>query len=475
MHWCANTRVYATLGQKAVQPDVVGDGIEASLALEILSRPFLGEPGPPPLWITVRQEIAQLYDGDIPYFSASTDSILLDGTESPVFRTPSYDALRERLGSLNEADLRRQCAYIRGAVAARYVTVNVALGRPLTAESIVPASSDLLLTEAESIAAHILSRVHRGDDGSLQWIGFVRLPQGRLQLQPLGDGLYDGRAGIAIFFAGLFRLTALPEYRETALACLGGIASRIEATPQGMAAGPAGICYALTKAATLLEAPELLSDAEQAARLIAAREGDLDVLGGSAGNLLAVLALDEQRRRSELGTAVSLGDHIAGRLDEVRLCGFSHGVAGVAHALAKLGATSDEPRFSAASRRLVGFENSLYTPETGWPDLRSADPSHMNAWCNGATGIGLARLAMSDFLDEGQCDVDIGRALDALPDELSGFDHPCCGNCSYIELLLEAAARGHPRATGTCPGQGRRYCCRREAERWLSPVGRAQP
>ena len=160
--------------------------------------------------------------------------------------------------------------------------------------------------------------------------------------------------------------------------------------------------------------------------------------------MLAVLALDEQRRRSELGTAVSLGDHIFGRLDEVRLCGFSHGAAGVAHALAKLGATSDEPRFSAAARRLVGFENSLYTPETGWPDLRSAEPSHMNAWCHGATGIGLARLAMSDFLDEGQCDVDIGRALDAIPDELSGFDHPCCGNCSYIELLLEAAGRGHP-------------------------------
>ena len=440
-----NTRVYATLGQKAVQPDVAGDGIESSLSLEILSRPFLGEPEPPPLWTTVGQEIAQLYDGDIPYFSAATDSILLDQTERPVFAAPSYDALRKRLDGFSEVDLQRQCAYIRGAVAARYVTVDVAVGRHVPAESKAPASSEFFLTEAKSIAARILARVHRGDDGSVEWIGFGRLPQGRLQLQPLGDGLYDGRAGIAVFFAGLFRLTGLPEYRETALACLGGMVARMRSDPLGMAAGCAGICYALVKAATLLEAPTLLGDAEQAARVMAAApEGDLDVLGGSAGNLLAFMALDAQRPVSKLETAVSLGDHISSRLGEIRLCGFSHGAAGIARALAELGAKSGEPRFKEAARRLVAFENSLYVPEIGWPDLRNAEPSEMNAWCHGATGIGLARLAMSDFLGKGECEVDIGRALDAVPDELSGFDHPCCGNCSYIELLLEAVNRGHP-------------------------------
>ena len=443
-----NTRVYAMVGQKAVQPDVVGDGIDASLGLEILARPFLGETEAPPLWTTVRHEIERLYDGDIPYFSAATDSILLDQTERPVFAAPSYDVLRDSLRRFSEADLERQCAYIRGAVAARHLTVDVAVERHVAAEANTHPSSELLLTEAESIADRILAGAHHGDDGALQWIGLVRLPQGRLQLQPLGDGLYDGRSGIAIFFAGLFRLPALPKYRSTALACIGGMVSRLQPDPQGMAAGPAGICYALTKAATLLEEPALLSDAEEAARVMsAAPVGNLDVLGGSAGNLLAAMALDEQRPASKLQMAVGLGDHISQRLDELRLCGFSHGAAGVALALAKLGAKADEPRFQEAARRLVAYENSLYAPGIGWPDLRSAEPSHMNAWCHGATGIGLARLAMSDFLGESECDVDIGRALSALPDQLSGFDHPCCGNCSYIELLLEAA-RGRPGLLG---------------------------
>ncbi len=471
-----NTRVYATVGQAAVQPDVAGNGIDASLSLEVLARPFLNETEPPPLWTTVQHEIAQLYDGDIPYFSAATDSTLLDQTERSVFATPSYDALRERLCSLSEADLESQCEYIRGAVAARHVTVDVTVEHHVAAESNTHASSNVLLAEAESIADRILAGGHPGDDGSLQWVGVVRLPQGRLQLQPLGDGLYDGRSGIAIFFAGLFRLTALPMYRATGLACLRGIASRLQPDPQGIAAGPAGICYALTKAATLLREPALLSDAEEAARVMAAAPvGDLDVLGGSAGNLLAAMALDEQRPISELETAVGWGDHITGRLDELRLCGFSHGAAGVAHALAKLGAKVDEPRFQEAARRLVAFENSLYVPGIGWPDLRSAEPSYMNAWCHGATGIGLARLAMSDSLGESECDVDIGRALDALPDQLSAFDHPCCANCSYIELLLEAATRGRPALLGRAQARAAAVVAEAKQKDGYRLVGEPEP
>jgi lantibiotic modifying enzyme len=77
------------------------------------------------------------------------------------------------------------------------------------------------------------------------------------------------------------------------------------------------------------------------------------------------------------------------------LAGLSHGAAGIAWALLALFARTGEERFRTAARGGIAFERSVFSTEAGnWRDLR--DPEHARfptAWCHGAPGIGLARLA----------------------------------------------------------------------------------
>jgi lantibiotic modifying enzyme len=64
------------------------------------------------------------------------------------------------------------------------------------------------------------------------------------------------------------------------------------------------------------------------------------------------------------------------------------------------------------------------------------------AWCNGAPGIGLARLGMLDVLDTPPMRADIAAAIHATKTiPRSETDHLCCGNLGRIEFLHTAGLR----------------------------------
>ena len=88
------------------------------------------------------------------------------------------------------------------------------------------------------------------------------------------------------------------------------------------------------------------------------------------------------------------------------LAGFSHGVAGIAYALLELAVATGDERYRTAALAALDYERALFDAvHQNWPDLRetqtlktetnSAQGSvFVTAWCHGAPGIGLSRLAM---------------------------------------------------------------------------------
>jgi type 2 lantibiotic biosynthesis protein LanM len=175
------------------------------------------------------------------------------------------------------------------------------------------------------------------------------------------------------------------------------------------------------------------------------------------------------------------------------LSGFSHGAAGVAWVLVRLAAATGDERFAAAARSGLAFERSLYRPALGnWADLReeegqgpgavagdrqggepgaglaaheqlaaggelaasndaaAGDPSArdrlhaserlMCAWCHGAAGIGLSRLAMLPLLDDPGFHGEIGVAVATTLAEGLGLSHCLChGDLGCLDFLLLAA------------------------------------
>jgi type 2 lantibiotic biosynthesis protein LanM len=485
-----DTQVYGVVLRQALAPTCLVDGARHGIELEALARAFLVAGERPVAWPLLRAEIAALERMDIPHFSSTVSSDALTGDVDPpidhFFERAAGDELRERLARLDEADLALQCRIIRDSFVAR--TARPGTDEPVPFEpgrmepSVVtpplPAARESLIREAIAIAERLESSAVRGADGSVNWIDLQLLPAaGRLQLQPLGASLYDGCCGVVLFLAALERMTGDSRFHDLidgALHSLRGLLRipdealvRRAARRLGLGGmtGLGSIVYALVRSARLLDDDELLADALRAADLITpdlvAADEHLDVMSGSAGALLGLLAVHgETGERSVLERATLCGRLLLARrvvtgegtrawqtMGDRPLTGFSHGAAGIAYALLRLGAVTSDDAFVAAASEGIGYERSVFSSAVGnWPDLRPTalgrEPTFVVRWCHGAAGIGLARLGGIELLDTDEVRQDVDAAL-AATHRCDGHDvdHLCCGNFGRIELLLQGGQK----------------------------------
>jgi lantibiotic modifying enzyme len=224
----------------------------------------------------------------------------------------------------------------------------------------------------------------------------------------------------------------------------------------------------LTVASRLLGDEALLDVASRAGDLITpdmlAADQTLDVLGGSAGTVLALLRLAEATgERRWVARAALAGERLLAAacpaasggcawrtMDRLR-SGLSHGAAGIACALARLGAATGDERCLEAARRGVRFEAGLFDGRAcNWntvpPEERGPEDEMSSAWCYGAAGIGLTRLDMLSHPDIGLEKDELRQEVDAavtgtLAADWRERDHICCGNFGRLELLWEGGRR----------------------------------
>jgi type 2 lantibiotic biosynthesis protein LanM len=421
-------------------------------------------------------EIDALAQLDVPVFSADagdTALILEDGTRIPDALVAAGAAqMRDVILGLDEADLALQAALVDGALAAsgaRTPEERPAADEVATPVGSRPLATGALVAEAVRLGEELERRAVPDGDG-VMWIGLEFLePADRYQLEVAGTDLYDGTPGIALFLAALAAVTGERRFGALAVRAVDATLQRLagsgvaEAGHRGIGAalGTGSVVYALTRVAQLLgDAALLRPAAELAATLtpaVIAGDERLDVMSGAAGALLALLALHGATGRPEhRAAAIACGDRLVGQLagDDgrrawptlagQRLSGFSHGAAGIAHALVRLHAATGAPAYLDAAEEGVAFERASFSREAGaWPDLRGGptrDGAHPVKWCHGATGIGLGRLAMRRTVRSRALDEEIATALrltlDAGP---AATDYLCCGTFGRIEALLVAA------------------------------------
>jgi type 2 lantibiotic biosynthesis protein LanM len=503
------TAAYALLLEKLLEPELLGDSEAWCIELDTLSRPFLQALERPPTWPLLAAEQHDLARGDVPLWvvaAVDTDLVLPDGDRiADFFARSSLAVLRDRLAALSPEDLRFQVVLLRAAfamdpgptaiglpdrvappAASAVAGADAVAGAPEEAAAwagplprgVAGPSREALLGAAVAIARRLEGRAIRGDDGSMAWIGLEFVEQGRHhQLAVTGPDLYAGTAGIALFFAGLALVLPQGGWRETAMAALAAprreVAWRVERPPGaggpppsigGALVGLASWLYALVQAGRLLGRPELVAEAHRATVLFtpAAVAGDaqLDVVGGSAGAILALLALDRETGEEPNGageTPIAIALRCADRLLAARqppaprgwpsgagsrpLGGFSHGAAGICHALLQLYARCGRRQLLEAALEGRELERTLFSPERGnWRDLRDPEGGFSAAWCHGAPGIALSRLANLAVLDGPAVRAEIAAALAVTRAvALTPVDHLCCGNLGRADVLLFAS------------------------------------
>lgn len=173
-------------------------------------------------------------------------------------------------------------------------------------------------------------------------------------------------------------VTGEGRYRQQATELLEVIVNSTQKSsfvPGGMK-GTGSVIYALSVAVELLDAPEYGTAAAEMVRDIPDSgldaSGTLDVIGGTAGTLLAALACYERHGGAEVcARATACGDRLLNArvtvdgskvwttIDDEPTPGFAHGIAGIGYALSRLAAVVGEDRYAAAAREAFEYESDL--------------------------------------------------------------------------------------------------------------------
>ena len=479
------TRFYYALLQRLKDHRSMDDGIKWSVQADFLARLGDWDEQTDLLWPLHKSERDALLNLNIPfYLSPSNGHILFDafGYSITTSAIPGLQRAQKRWETLCQDEIDWQSLIIQ--VSTSFVSSSNqqqskkdrhSYNRILQSESNNEIKDKDLINELELILDQI-EHVAFQDAVSISWLSLDWLQDSEVaQLIPLSEDLYSGMSGIALFLAAYQQQFHDERSKKLLKKILNGLHEQIHASTSarwarslgiGGAAGIGSIIYVLVNIATLLDDDAILEDAIAASKLytkelIDADQG-LDIVAGSAGAILCLIALYRKTHSSEvLEKAVLCGEHLlsAPRVGELGsrtwvglglgsspLNGMSHGAAGYAYALSSLHQITHRSDFADAAQECLAYEQSQYEElEHNWPDLRGdADGKPLKMmicqWCHGAPGIGLARIGQ----------VKAGAPLNLLKADIenasicaernwpNSIDTLCCGTLGAIEFLREA-------------------------------------
>jgi type 2 lantibiotic biosynthesis protein LanM len=440
--------VYQQLLAESTHPDVLRDALDRDRLLGGL----VSTPTDDSVRVRIAMgELAGLRAGVIPDFASwpgSGDLVAPDGAVIwDAVADTCLDRLTTSLSAENNADRVAQAWIIRARLAAR--------AAPATATT-VPAAGGMdgrsvdperCLTMGRRLADHLIEVAQWRDDRPT-WLGMTTLDERHWSVWPLGVGLC-GYPGVALFLAKLAELTGEDRYAAVAGRALDNAVTFVDRIDGWIGAGEplrsgpfhgvTGLGYALVQVAASLDDVTLLGPtlSSIAATAMASIGSEPSVAAGAAGCVAAMLAIDAA---IDSPVARRVADVGAGRLVEwvtqpvpghtaARSAGFARGWSGAGWALLWHADATGEQRSAEAGA--AAFER-----------VRKAGSPVELGWCEGVTGIGLARTGSPQT---GAADVatDLEAAVRAIVSAGPVDNHSLChGELGCLELLTVAVQRG---------------------------------
>lgn len=478
------TRIYERIRQNLLSPKNLIDGITRSIELEYLKSSLIKEEQKPQGWELINNEVEMLFTDDIPLFTINCGTNRLDlKSAKPLILTSGVEIAKARVERLTadfiayqEELIQASCHFSAISQEERGVTgVDTRNNWGNSSDSNEGNRwNELFVMTADQLIERLTKRSHYSRNYGSSWIGINILEEyGRMQLSNAGLSLYNGSGGITLTLAARSIHSTCSDYRakELLLHCNNALQpildlsvstnhteSLINTFGLGAMTGLGSLIYSCTICAKLLKLDNLLDAGERLTQRITPemiqRETCADVMSGLSGLLISLIELNKQLNQKRLrDLCLVIGDQICNLTSPatekdcawpnqygIMLLGLSHGSAGIAMALFRLYEQSGLQRFKETALRGIAYENTKRDPQTGhWLDLRNERPGIMNSWCNGAPGIGLARLAMYKISPDPQLLEDIEQAIHLVrTDEITELDQLCCGLLGHSELLLSA-------------------------------------
>lgn len=471
-----DTRFYAELLGQGHMPRYCHDVLDRSLLFEHLHRVILDAHPASDRWQLCRAEHDALIRADIPYFITAVNGV--EAREAAMSRkrgirlraaSPAVHAARN-LRVLTGRNAERNIALIHSAF-------DAAAWPGMSSHTVTPRRRTAGMYDGwrarRALAADVFSAIRvsafTGRDHSIALIGasLEQTGQGQRVGVCASSDTYAGIAGLGLLAAALHRCVPDRRYLDTALRVadtLSMAASDLTSGARGQRfgafAGVPGVAFILLKLGELLGASHYI---DLAADLMAAtsevpEDSDLDVMSGVAGACLIAAALVQHapHRAADLMPALAHGGaelrsraclSASGREctwptmgQDGGVSGFSHGIAGIAAALARLHAVN-AGSYADLIQMALAQEDVFFVPSAGgWPTTGGdgSGPIVTDAWCYGAAGI---LLAISEVASTGVhvCEDMRDRATRAAYEARPATDGLCHGEAGVALALLRSA------------------------------------
>ncbi|WP_127532362.1 type 2 lanthipeptide synthetase LanM family protein [Paenibacillus kobensis] len=468
----SSTMKYARLLHLSYHPDFMRNQLDRELLLnrvtgvsDVVSRAAVSE-------------IEDMLGGDIPYFYTTPSSRdLWNSRQQRISDFYKVDGLQRSLSKLehySESDLANQLTIIRSTISAMYAEEDIKMA-DLEGWAAPDGGEVDLVGRAELIADVLIRSAvkHDGPQGEEYcWTSMVTKggSETMWQFSITGPGLYDGNPGIALFFAYLWQTTGREKYRHACEAAIRPIELVLDQFIEpdniniGAFLGLGGMAYSFYQLGRILDDPGRRSTGVRLLReLPRLVQGDklFDMIGGSAGALTVLARVMDYERDTELRR---IGDLVVGHLaahaksqptgiawspggeDSKPYIGFSHGNAGIIYALCCFMPYSQrQDEIAALIKEAVAYENTKFDAEVGnW--FSDHLDQHSLAWCHGAPGILLSRLAAAHRCPQFEgLEADVAAAVKAtLAAEMGGNFSFCHGAMGNADILNQAAEAGDP-------------------------------
>ncbi|HEX7285982.1 MAG TPA: type 2 lanthipeptide synthetase LanM family protein, partial [Candidatus Angelobacter sp.] len=469
------SRGYGVLLSQTLHPDYLRDALDLD---RLLDRLWAGVEDHPYLVRLIPFERRDLMQGDIPIFTtrpACSHLFASDGEKiDSLFAKTGMAISRETIAGLGDDDRRRQIWFIRASIATLDLQAD-----DLTRtryQPVWPAArlhrnerAPRLIAEARRIGDR-LEELALQDEHDATWIGFAYVNK-TWSLDALLEDLYAGSSGIilALAYLGSF---GFGKYTKLARRALHSLRARLENRGKhlrsiGAFDGWGGIIYMLSHLAALWRDSELISYANSLVdRLpdLIDQDKALDVVGGSAGCIGALLVLHHvSPSEKALVVAAQCGDRLIAKAQPVEgglgwfnnietvkpITGFAHGAAGIAWALLELAAATGNKKYQGTALEAIAYEHTQYSAAAGnWAENAPGSEQQSGpaiAWCYGAPGIGMSRVAAMEHVDHPIVREDLELAIQATLKHGPGANHCLChGDLGNLDFLLQAS-----RATGS--------------------------
>lgn len=449
------TNQYGLVLLAMIQPDALSCPRRLAIALDQLLSEAFKPNSLPPSGRLIRAEMNSLLQLDVPVFHVSVDAVdLMLGDEVCVERAFLSSGIRAAGDRLRTLDLPGLEYCIR---VMRKLTGNEKAGVRFGELNIVrDKTKDALMTDVEGLANRVIACLEDCEDKSLS--------------ATTGEpDLYFGEPGVALFLTAFGKCTSNAMFVERGAELMDRALNRERHSIVGLGAvtGKGSLVLSMASMSQISGDSRWLENAiEIASRVSVATlmgEREKDLLAGLAGwvaviaEMMRVYPGKMNRLRAPLKEAVDVllasSENGPNGVKQWRGAdglamygGLAHGVSGVALALARASNLLKDPTLSEVALEALAAEDRAFDPELGnWMFQIDSlgQRMGMNAWCNGASGVG---LVLSEVRATGIWSTELKHMLSRVSEKVkemsfTPIDHCCCGNAGRLGISHTLALR----------------------------------